>query len=246
MIKLGKTWRWDMHPKSFVLVLLICKSEICFTHDAWHIDLRVMYNYRYARIPEWSWWCEVTRTLPPLTALLGASPSSCTLLIRAALGWDIMTYKGSSLELLWLHRRLRVNLNRVRLPIIMRLPRWAKCQWRTTMVWRSEGWLTTVSTEWTGNHLSPASSYPHSSSPGACYSSAHIQTNQDIKAYQYRYTDLPLLVTCRIDIWMPHFTIENHLWRLERVFLHISWVSRRWRETYFWENQASSQDRSFV
>ena len=37
-----------------------------------------------------------------------------------------------------------------------------------------EGLLTTVSTEWTGNHLSPASSYPHSSSPGACYSSAHF------------------------------------------------------------------------
>ena len=24
---------------------------------------------------------------------------------------------------------------------------------------------------------------------------------------------------------MPHFTIENHLWRLEGVFLHISQVS---------------------
>lgn len=48
----------------------------------------------------------------------------------------------------------------------------------TRYLWRArEGQLrigyerhTTLSTLCTGNHRSPASSYPHSSSPGACYS----------------------------------------------------------------------------
>jgi len=77
-----------------------------------------------------------------------------------------MTDKGNSLGLLWRHRRLLVSLNRAHLPIRARWPKWAICQ--SWLQWW-ERRHTTVSTEWTGNHLSPASSYPHSSSPGACW-----------------------------------------------------------------------------
>jgi hypothetical protein len=33
-------------------------------------------------------------------------------------------------------------------------------------------------------------------------------------AYQYRYTDFSFPITRCVDIWMPHFTIEYHLWGL--------------------------------